>query len=131
MGVHRGTEQTEAAADKPADRQPNFYQTPTVPTPSRGGRNRSVFRRTKQKRNRKHDETEKRSRHQKHLVTVYMYTERCYQSGMEDVGFSGSLDEEEWEGGVGGGIGKHERVIVSTLGEKKERRRKVLEVQKK
>lgn len=66
-----------------------------------------------------------------HLVTVYMYTERCYQSGMEDVGFSGSLDEEEREGGVGGGIGKHERVIVSTLGEKKERSWKVLEVQKK
>lgn len=30
-----------------------------------------------------------------------------------------------------GGIGKHERVKVSTLGEKKERRRKMLEVQKK
>lgn len=60
---------------------------------------------------------------------MYTETERCYQSGMEDVGFSGSLDEEE--GGVGEGIGKHERVIVSTLGEKKERRRKVLEVQKK
>lgn len=34
MGVHRGTEQTGAAADKPADRQPNFYQTHTVPAPS-------------------------------------------------------------------------------------------------
>lgn len=52
---------------------------------------------------------------------------------MEDVGLSGSLDEEEREGGVEwvGGIGKHERVKVSTLGEKKERRRKMLEIQKK
>lgn len=35
MGVHGGggTEQTEAAADKPADR-PNLYQTHTVPAPS-------------------------------------------------------------------------------------------------
>lgn len=105
MGVHRGTEQTEAAADKPADRQPNFDQTHTLPTPSplpsppQVVETVSLFRRTKQKRNRKHDETEKRSRHQKHLVTVYMYTERCYQSGMENVGFSGSLDEEEREGG--------------------------------
>lgn len=48
MGVHRGTEQTEAAADKPADRQPNFDQTHTLPTPSPplpspGGRNRFAF----------------------------------------------------------------------------------------
>lgn len=33
MGVHRGTEQTEAAADKPADRQSDFYPTHTVPRP--------------------------------------------------------------------------------------------------
>lgn len=33
MGVHGGTEHTEAAADKPADRQPNIYQTHTVPSP--------------------------------------------------------------------------------------------------
>lgn len=33
MGVHRGTEQTEAAADKPADRQPDVYPTHTVPAP--------------------------------------------------------------------------------------------------
>lgn len=46
-------------------------------------------------------------------------------------GFLALWTRRSGRGGVGGGIGKHERVIVSTLGEKKERRRKVLEVQKK